>query len=60
MSINCDVDRCAVTPQKDRTPLYAFTFADDRRSLAGRIGSHQASKLARKSTFPNSFGMNTF
>ncbi len=60
MSTNCDVDRFAVTQQKDRTSWCTFTFADDRRSLAGRVGSQEASKLARKSTFPNSFRMNTF
>jgi hypothetical protein len=40
MSTNRDVDRCAVTPQKDRASLCSFTFTDGRRCRTPRRDSH--------------------
>jgi len=40
MSTNHDVDRCAVTPQKNRASLCSFTFTDGRRCRSPRRDSH--------------------
>ncbi len=41
MSTNRDVDRSAVTPQKDRASLCSFTFTDGRRCRTTRRDSHR-------------------